>query len=343
MRILYLGRSEPASTSRHRALALSRIGHSVTHVDAQSIHRASFSGVLGTLHFKSGYRLIQRTLCDWLESLEFGEGFDVVWVDSGYLFGRENVRKLKQFGERTILYCIDDPAGGRDGHRFDSLRAAIPEYDLCVSVRPPTIADLIRIGAKRTLKVMMSYDEIAHALTSDVEVPESLRSDVAFVGTWMRGEGRDEFILELDAAGVPVSIWGDRWPKSRHWKRLEKCWRGPAISSDTYRSVIRGAKLCLGLLSSGNRDEHTTRSFEIPAIGGLLCAKRTPEHMQLYEDRKQAVFWDDAKECAETCKELLANPARAEDIRRAGVKRVRALKNGNEDVCRRILEAVGND
>lgn len=298
--------------------------------------RRRLSGLLSTLHYRTGYRLIQAAVGQWLDSVS-SDSHDLVWIDNGYLFGRKNARRLKQFGERTVLYCIDDPAGGRDGRRFDSLLAAVPEYDLCVTVRSPTIADLTRLGAKRTLRVMMSYDEVAHAPVAPAEIPVNLRSEVVFVGTWFRGEGRDEFLLSLADAGVPITVFGNGYNKSTLWPRLRALHRGSG-DGERYRQIIRGAKICLGLLSSGNRDEHTTRSFEIPAIGGLLCAKRTSEHMQLYEDGKQAVFWDNAKECAEICKELLANPAKAESIRQAGAERVRALKNGNEDVCRRILE-----
>ena len=97
---------------------------------------------------------------------------------------------------------------------------------------------------------------------------------------------------------------------------------------DLPRGVLCGSYLfCLGLLSKGNRDHVTTRSFEVPALGTLLCAERTDEHLELYKDREEAVFWRDAKECAEQCKALLANDSLREAIAKAGHER--CLRNAH--------------
>jgi hypothetical protein len=104
--------------------------------------------------------------------------------------------------------------------------------------------------------------------------------------------------------------------------------------------AIKGSKICLGLLSRQNRDLHTTRSMEIPYAGGLLCAERTREHLFLYEEDKEAIFWSDAHECATKCIELLKDEDKRERIRLAGMVRVRINKVGNEDICRQILNEL---
>jgi hypothetical protein len=187
----------------------------------------------------------------------------------------------------------------------------------------------------------MSYDEMKHAPVHDLEsVPVEYRSEVAFIGTWMRGERRDEFLLRLIDLGVPVSIWGSRWQKSAYWQRLAPHVRGEWLAGDPYRWGIRGAKINLGFLSKGNRDLHTRRSVEIPAIGGLLCAERTSEHSAMYRDGTEAVFWDNPEECATACKKLLTDDSLREQIRLAGARRVRQLGLGNEAVCQSILDAL---
>jgi spore maturation protein CgeB len=187
----------------------------------------------------------------------------------------------------------------------------------------------------------MAYDEVLHS-SDAISVKKILehKSDVCFIGTWMRYEARDDFLLKLVDRGVNVSIWGDRWHKSRHWARIQSHWRGPALSGQDYVAAIRGAKVCLGLLSKGNRDLHTTRSMEIPYAGGLLCAERTSEHLELYREDEEAVFWSSAEECAAKCLALLQDDDRREQIRLAGMRRVRENKVGNEDICRHILNAV---
>jgi spore maturation protein CgeB len=108
----------------------------------------------------------------------------VVWVDSGELLGPRCVEKLRVFRIAVILYNIDDPTGGRDRGRFFSLLRALPFYDICISVRENTTVQFYERGAKRALKVWRSYDEVAHApFAHPADIPERLRSDVAFIGT----------------------------------------------------------------------------------------------------------------------------------------------------------------
>ena len=90
-------------------------------------------------------------------------------------------------------------------------------------------------------------------------------------------------------------------------QQLKPYFKGQTLKGKDYISAIQGSKICLGLLSKGNRDLHTTRTFEIPFIGSLLCAERTSEHLELFDENLEAVFWNSAEECAEKCKELLKN------------------------------------
>jgi spore maturation protein CgeB len=234
----------------------------------------------------------------------------------------------------------DDPTGGRDGRRFDSLKSALPCYDLCVVVREQNVEEFRALGARRVMRVWMSYDEVAH-LPVEITAAERQQygSEVCFVGTWMPERG--PFMARLLELGVPLSIWGDRWQKAPEWNKIKSVWRGPGVFNENYPKIVSASKVMLGLLSKGNRDLHTQRSLEIPSIGGLFCAERTAEHEQLFEDGKEAVFWNNAEECAQVCFKLLTDSVCRDRIRRAGQQRVLSLRLGNEDICRKILAEIG--
>ena len=266
---------------------------------------------------------------------------DVVWVDHGELFGPNVVSALQLLDKPVILFHHDDPTGTRDGHRFDSLLCALPGYDLCAVARRESVAEFRARGAARVIQICKSYDEVAHdpALAAST-IPPRFSADVLFIGTWMRNEGRDEFLLSLMAMGIDIAVWGEGWQKSSHWRHILPHWRGQHLSDADYVSAIQGAKVCLGLLSRGNRDLHTGRSVEIPYAGGLLCAQRTSEHLGFYVEDEEAVFWSDVNECGEKCLELLADSGKRSRIRAAGMRRVRQNRVGNEDICRQVLGEV---
>ena len=343
-RILYFGSDNPSSTAAHRAHALVRLGHTVdVRNPRQAVASQVSSSVGSAIHYRTGYRLLQRRVQHWVEQvIDQGNRPDLIWVNSGELLGKKCLLSLRYLNCPILLYNNDDPTGERDGRRFDSLLGALPLYDLCVVMREVNVPEYQKRGVPDVLRVFMSYDEEAHQPFSQVsDIPEIFRSEVAFIGTWMRHEKRDAFLLKLIQQGISVSIWGARWPKSPYWKELQPFYRGGALSGRDYVAAMQGARICLGLLSKENRDLHTRRSVEVPFAGGLLCAERTSEHQAMYQEGSQAVFWSNADECARVCKELLANDPLREDIRRAGMRRVRALSVGNEDICNAILKEVG--
>lgn len=340
-KILYFGDAFAGSTSGQRAEALKRLGHDVEVVDPYNAFRKSFSGIRGSIHFKTGYRFLQKEVQQWLEGVvrKLRQQPDIIWIDMGELFGPGCMDILKKLSCPIVLYNIDDPTGKRDGQRFYCLLKSISYYDLIAVVRKETLDECRKLGAKKVMHVFRSYDEAVHRpFESLQDIPEKLRSEVAFIGTWMRHENRDKFILELIQKGVPVSIWGARWPKSPLFDKLKAHWRGGALYGRDYVAAIQGSKICIGMLSKGNRDLHTTRSLEVPFAGGLLCAERTSEHLQLYAENEEAVFWKDADECADVCMRLLNDDTERENIRKNGMLKVRSLKLGHEDVCQQILD-----
>lgn len=344
--ILYFGDSFSGSTAGQRGKAIERIGHNVEVRDPYKAFQKSMTSWRGAINFRTGYTFLQGEMSQWLQNAiaDLARKPDVIWVDMGELFGPECVRVLKKCGCPIIMYNVDDPTGKRDGERFRSLIKALPLYDLIGVVRMESAVECERLGGKRVERVYRSYDEVMHKPFASInEIPESLRSDVAFIGTWMRYEKRDEFLLKLIDQGVPLSIWGDRWQKSPLFPKLKSHWRGNALYGRDYVAAIQGAKICIGMLSKGNRDLHTTRSLEVPFAGGLFCGERTSEHSELYKENVEAVFWSDADECAKVCIKLLNDSGLRESIRVAGMKRVKALKLGNEDVCNKLLNMVLKD
>lgn len=334
--ILYIGTR--FGTSGHRAAALERLGHHVTIVDPEE-----FIGPARLTRkwlWETGGFLFEKHVTRNVLSRVPAYAFDLALVNGGELVGPELVSELKRRCSSVINYNNDDPFGGRDGRRWRLYRQSLPVYDLAVVTRDCNVPEAYAAGARSVRRVLMSADEVAHKRRSiSKEEQRSWSSEVVFVGTWMPERGK--FLADLMELGVPLSIYGDRWTKAPEWHRLRPIWRGPGMfGAYEYACAIQSAKVCLGLLSKGNRDQSTTRSFEIPLLGGVLCAERTPEHEDLYRENRHAMFWSTAEECAVKCRLLLED----EDLRRRiGIAaRDRCFANGtiNEVIMSGILDTV---
>lgn len=334
--ILYLG---PISgTCLDRANALSRLGHQVEHMDLRLL--LPKTQWIDRITWKLGGNLLAPLLMRGLENKLNGQSFDLCYVDGGEWVTPQVISLIRRYAAKIINYNIDDPLGPRDGARFKAYRQGLPDYDLNVVVRQENVAEARGLGAKKVMRVYRSADEVSHApRTLTKEDHRTWDSDVLFLGTWFPERG--PLLLDLILRGVPLTIRGPNWHKASEWPQLKNHWKGGSIEGDAYAMAIQCAKVNLGLLSKENRDLHTTRSLEIPAIGGLLCAERTKEHVMMYEEGKEALFWKDAEECAAMCKLALSDELRRKTIAMAGEQRIKNNGHYNEMILANILVAVG--
>jgi spore maturation protein CgeB len=334
--ILYLG---PVSgTCLDRANALRRLGHRVEHVDL----REMLPGTpwIDRITWRLGGHWVAPLLKGKLGAYLSGKTFDVCHVDGGEWVTPDVSALLKQHARKLINYSIDDPLGPRDGARFEAFRRNLPHYDLVAVVRVENVAEAQALGARRVVRIYRSADEVSHAPRPLTDADrQHWGSEVLFLGTWFPERG--PFMLELIRLGVPLTIRGAHWDKSPEWPQLKVHWAGGAIGGDDYAMAIQCARVNLGLLSKENRDLHTTRSLEIPALAALLCAERTSEHVGMYAQGAEAVFWRDAEECAAQCRALLSDEPRRQAIARAGHERLRRNGHYNEGIMADLLAEVG--
>jgi spore maturation protein CgeB len=331
--ILYIGAN--AGTSRHRALALQRLGHDIFIVDPFAL--LPRNRLAGLWAWKTGALFLEDFMRRRVLASIPNTGFDVVLIDGGDLVGPALVQELKRRFGAVASYNVDDPYGGRDGRRWNLYLQSVPFYDLVVVVRESNVTEAFAQGASRVLRVHRSADEVAHSPREISELDrQKWASEVLFVGTWMPARG--PCLARLVELGVPLSIYGNRWSRAAEWPVLRQAWRGPGLEAeDDYSRAIQCAKVNLGLLSKQNRDLTTTRSFEIPHLGGVFCGERTSEHSDLYRENEDAVFWSSPEECATECVRLLGDGELRSRLAASG--RRRCLQNGttNEKVMAKII------
>jgi hypothetical protein len=333
MNILYIG--PDSGTCRQRRHALERLGHEVFAVDPTP--NLPFANRIHAWSFKTG-ALGLETLTRWRTLSAIGDRrFDLVLVDNGEMIGPALVRALKTRARATVLFNLDHPFSGRDGVRWRLVHKALGLYDLFATPRQSSADAARRAGARQVMQMDFAADEIVHRSLAPAPVDRArYGAEVVFVGVWLPERG--PFMARLIERGVPLRIWGHRWEKAPEYPLIRPHIAGGFVDDAAYAKAIQGAKIAIGLLSKGNEDLHTTRSLEIPAMGVLLCAERTSDHLRMYQEGVEAVFWGDADECADQCLALLADHERIRKIAAAGHRRVIANRAFNEPLMARVIE-----
>ena len=331
MKILYFGDTNKDGTAWQRIEAMRRNGHSVSPFDpARYIPKFP---LLDSLNVRTGFRLVASNVACKLEREIKSLEWDLVWVDAGAELSPRFYRSLRSRKKPIINYAIDNPFVKRDYRKWDLYKMSLPLHDLTVLKCEEQTAEAARLGARNVLNLLLCYDPVAHAPSPAT----GLQHDVIFVGSWMPERG--PFMLKLRQHGVPLKIIGNAWKRAPEWNQLRDIWLGPSIYGKSYVEAIASSRIALGLLSKGNRDFHTSRSVEIPYIGGaILCAERTRLHEEMYRDGIEAVFWTTADECVAQCRKMLADPAGCRAMAERAKLRVVELGRSNDEVVELIFQ-----
>lgn len=222
---------------------------------------------------------------------------DVVWVFKGMELFPKTLEQLKRKGVVLVNYNPDHP------FRFASRGS----------------------GNKNVLKSIQLYD---HHFTYSIQIQRELEEQFGVSTSWLPfgylkaqrnnskqlikricfiGNPDDErarVIKLLIDSEVPLTIYGNHWEQfidsSTQLVEIHQ-----AIYEDEFAQKAQQYAVQLNLLRKQNEGSHNMRTFEMPALGCLMLAPRSKEHLALFEERIEAVFYGNDQELVEQAKQLL--------------------------------------
>lgn len=335
--MLHLGRTADVATSPQRMRAFEQLGFAVTPLDL-SFYVETGGRIVNHLRLKlaigPGIAALNRRFVELAEQIHP----HIVWVDKGLYLWPRSLRRVKQSTGALLVHLDpDDPFGNPLGRRL--FFKAIPEYDVHVVAREVNIPEFKSAGAKCVVRYHWAYDPNVHrpiAVTS--EIRQKLGGPVGFIGDWEAQ--REAAIRFLAESGVPVRIWGPRWERKVRRSHPNMRIEGACLIGDDYARAICAFDINLGFLRKINRDLSTTRSVEIPACGGFLLAERTSEHQALFEEGKEAEFFDSPAELLDKTRRYLADTPARVAIAQAGRQRCQTSGYSHVDRQRAVLREI---
>ena len=343
MKILFLGQVGEGQTSRMRMRALQRLGHEVIGVNTgEPWNRASW------LARQTQRRLNRGPVIDAINRSVLDAAHDfqprLIWAEKQEYLRPETIDALGAGGALRVHYT-PDPYFILRWRRTPIMDAAIGRFDILAYCKSYERADYEALD-KPLIYLPLGYcDEVHRPLPSS---DPRWACAVGFLGGW---EPRREQLLRAVAAAVDdLKIWGGYWDFLRdgRWTlrrqlilsqlaggepfriarddRLGRAWQGGEVYADDYARALTAARIGVGFLRRTWPDQHTTRSFEIPACGSLLLADRTDEHQAFFAEGREAEFFSSEAELVDKARFYAGNESARAVIAAGG--RARCVSSG---------------
>lgn len=363
MRVLFVGYLGRGQTSGMRCEALRRLGHDVVAVDAGATwrHASYLARQWGQLTSRG--RRIDLLNASVIEAAERHRP-QLVWAEKQEYLRPATLRRLGS-GAAVTLHYNPDPYFSLAWKRTALADECLRSYDALVVTKRYELESYRAQNSGRVMYSPLGYDPIGHA-PPRTRIPRG--SDVVFVGGWE--PRRERLLANATRIAKSVKVWGYGWSVAQSSRlrplralRLGRLApgqhvyfgaRSAALSSATgagegasgeiyeerYAEAVAGSRVALGFVREICPDEHTTRTFEIPAIGGFMLADRTNEHLELFEEGKEAEYFESDEEYSDKLRFYLANDDARDRIARAGHVRCMTSGYSYDDRIRSVLSEL---
>ena len=264
--------------------------------------------------------------------------YDLIFVKSSEFISENLIKELKIRSKKIIAYIPDNPFVKRDKKRWSFFKNAAAHYDKLVFIQKSRIGLAKKNNLKNTYLVWPSFEQHIHKKHHISKIEKKrYKNEIVFIGTWFPERGK--FFYKLNKLGLNIKIYGTRWKKDPNFEFMKKNITLGHVGNPKYSKIIQCSKISLCLPSKENMDDITIRNVEIPAIGTLLCAERTPEALKLLKENKEAIYFKDVKECFDICNTFLNNKKNLKKVSGLGYIKIRyKLKNNFNNTLNRIIK-----
>ena len=258
-----------------------------------------YKGIFNKLKYRAGVSGILKTINQQFKKMVVQLDPDCIWVFKGMELFPVTLEWVKKKGIKLVNYNPDNPfvfTGRGSGNK--NITRSLHLYDLHFTYSLEIEKELKKMFGNRVVLLPFAYD-IPDAVYNEARhQPEAEKT--CFLGN--PDEKRANFIQQLANRGVKIDVYGNNWNK---FIKHEGITVFPAVFEMELWKVLARYRVQLNIMRVHNENAHNMRSFEVPAIGGIMLAPDTPDHRFFFEMDKEIFLYTGIAECVEKINYLL--------------------------------------
>lgn len=246
---------------------------------------------------------------------------DIIIFHKNLALQKSTIKYLKRNNVFTVLYLHDflqNPVN-RSINFLDSLQY----FDLIITTKSYELSYLKLIN--QNVYFINNFINNTLNKTKDLIFYKDFdEKELVFIGGYEEERYRslvflaDNGVRILIYAGIEYKIWYKNFVPHVNIKLVNR-----TLRLSEYYEVIQKSFLIYSPLRKSNKDLQTSRTVEIPYFGGILFTERTSEHLEMFEENREAIFFETDNELLEKYQLLIDNPDFYNELKLRGNKRAK--------------------
>lgn len=312
MKILIAGQFKNWALEHHYVRYLSRHAQVETYPAEEVFDDFYHHSFFNKIRFRLGLSDIQQKIGRELIAKAEASQPDVIWVFKGMRILPSVLKELKSKGFFLANYNPDHPfLFSSRGSGNANVTGSIGLYDLHFCYSREVQRKIESENGIQTAFLPFGYELPEAVFQKATKAPEILRA--CFIGN--PDPIRAKYLAVLAKNDVPLDVYGHGWEK--HLVTSANLQIHDAVYGELFWEKMRAYRVQINIFRPHNEGSHNMRSFEVPAVGGIMLAPESPEHRQFFSAGAEVFLYRNEAELIDTTKEILSLPsAEAAEVRR---------------------------
>ena len=228
---------------------------------------------------------------------------DYILVFKGSEISYRSIKIVRKLNIKILNYNLDHPFkyfSKGSGNKF--VKESIPYYNYHI-----TYSKEIKKQLKEIYKINAFYLPFGYELEESEFQQLKLKSSnsevlrACFIGN--PDTHRAEIIDKLVNDKIKIDVYGKDWKnflKGNSYLRIFD-----QVNDELYWKNLAKYRVQLNIFRPHNYNSHNMRTFEVPAIGGVMIAPKSFEHSLFFDQNSDCFFYSDYENLSKKIKKIL--------------------------------------
>ena len=233
--------------------------------------------------------------------------YDLIIIIKGLYITKSFILNIKKISPKSKIINIypDDPLNENIKNISNkNVIECIELFDFFCHWSKRIIKKIKKLKPKSNLLYLpFGYDEFLHKRYKNFSDYKKYKNIINFVGSY--DNKRLKILKSIKYKNLLIA--GSNWKNIVSMKR--------PIFQKELSAIISNSLVSINILRDQNKSSHNMRTFEIPAMGGLMLTTRSKEQSFFFRENKECLMFSGAKELQKKIDYIIKNKKKIKELK----------------------------
>ena len=305
-KILIIGSNEKFTLEKMYFRALKNLKHTVRiYHTGNTIKNRYISFIEKYLSFISNF-FIRKLFVSFISKAK--NNYDLIIIVKGLYITKNFILNIKKISPKSKIINIypDDPTITSTRNLSNkNVIECIELFDFFCHYSERVMKKIKKLKPKsKLLYLPLGYDELLHKrYKKNIKDIKKYKDTVNFIGSY--DDERFNILKSLNYKNLLIA--GSNW---KNIDSLQKPIFGKELST-----IISNSLVSINILRDQCKNSHNMRTFEIPAMGGLMLTTRSKQQNFFFKEDEECLMFSGKKELQKKIKDIIKNKKKIQELK----------------------------